>query len=410
MENGETTIEGLTKQLKEILPGIIDAKDVLGQAKVDSATLKDLSGKIQAIEGNVLKMDKAIVEIGQKHIVVHGAPIADEQKIDFCKWVIALSQSRRGAGEAQRKVFGEMMDKYGDTAQKAALNETTSGEGGYLVPRLFAKEIMRVAEGQSVAMRMGTKKPLTTGYKLPVIREASAVSVSWIAESGAISGAESEPTFAEDLVAAKKMMAFSKISNELLEDEDVGLYDYLVMIFGEAVGQEIDNQAFTGTGTVFTGALRATGVNSVTMTAGQTFASIDFDYLSNVIAQLKQSSLQGAWFFMHRSIINTLRKAKLNSTYRDWFPPANGQPGTIWGYPYEIVEKMPSVTAFTTPFVLFGNPKYIYIGEKERDMTVKVSDLPYIANDQSMFLIRKRIAIDVALPSAFSVLKTGAAS
>lgn len=408
----ENTLEGVTKQLKEILPSIIDAKSILGQAKVDSASLKDLAGKVQSIEGNILKMEKTVIDLGHKRISVAGSPVGDSQKIDFCKWVIALSGARHGASEAHRKVFGEMLDRYGDERQKAALNETTAGQGGYLVPRAFAKEIMRVAEGQSVALQMGTKKPLTTGYKLPVLRSATSVSISWVSEAASISGTESEPTFAEDLVSAKKMMAFSYISNELLEDEDIGLYDYLVTIFGEAVGQEIDKEAFTGTGTNFTGVLRASGVNSYTMAAGTAITSMDFDALSNVIAQLKPSALVGAGFFMHRALVNVLRKAQLGSGAggRDWFPPANSQPGTIWGFPYTIVEQMPSTNAWSSPFVAFGNLKNLIIGEKERDMTVKISDIPAIMTDQSMFLIRKRIAIDVGLPAAFSILKTGAAS
>jgi len=406
---GDTTLEGLKKQLVEIIPSLTNAKAVISQAEIDSKTLVDLGGKIKNMDEMFLKMEKAIANLGKRDTV--GGTDPNQLEVDFVKWVSTMVKARRGQTEDHKKTLIEMMGKYGDEKQKAALNEATNAQGGYLVPRAFAKEIMRVADQASVALRMSTRSGLTTGFKLPVLRELSSVSVSFVAEAGPVG--ESEPTFAEDLISALKLMAYSKLSNELIEDEDVGIFPYLTTIFGEAIGNKIDEESFDGDGTNFTGVLNATGVNSVTMTAGETFASTDFDNLSDVIAQLKEASLIGAWFFLHRTILNILRKAKLGSggnLVRDWFPPANGQPGTIWGYPYQLVEQMPSTTAWSTPFLFLGNLKKLFIGEKSRDMTIKVTDIPAILTDQTLFVVRKRFAIDVALPAAFSVLKTGAVS
>ena len=239
------------------------------------------------------------------------------------------------------------------------------------MPTPFDGMIWRVAKQASVALRLATMSPVTRGNQLPTIGQDGDVSVAWTNEAAALT--QSEPTLKETRTDVKKLAAYSIMSNELLEDEEFqpGLIDFLVQIFGEAMGAEIDNQAFNGTGSPFNGVLSApSGINTVTMSAGDgNFADVNFAYLSQMIAELTASLTPGAKFFMHRTIVDVLRRVRETTGQHIWTPPANGTPGTIWGFPYESVDKMPalSATATNTAFMIFGNFKNVKIGTKGRN-------------------------------------------
>lgn len=398
-------IKEVSEQLKEILPALIGAKTILGDAAEDHKLVKDLAAQIQNLQASVIDMGKNVVELGKKKIYVKGTGMSDEAKLDFAKWIIACYKHQKSPSSDSQKTLKEMVDKY-RIEGKTALQEGTDAAGGYLVPDMFRDQIWRTVEQASVVMRLGTKVPLTPGYKLPIISLSSGVTVDWVDEEGTIT--ESDPVFAKNTVNAKKLAAYSKISNELLEDEEVGLADLLIQLFGEAVGTKIDNVGLQANGPVFMGVLRTSGVNLVTMTGGLgKFSEITADYLSDAISLIKAPNLAGAKFFMHRTILNHIRKLKDTTNNYIWAPPVQGEPGTIWGYPYEVCEQMPSNSdsAVNTPFIFFGNMKNYLIGTKG-EMTIKISDIPNVLTDQTIVVIRKRIAMAAGLPEAFAVIKT----
>jgi HK97 family phage major capsid protein len=398
-------VKEVSEQLKEILPALIGAKNILGDAAEDHKLVKDLADQIKNLQASVIDMGKNVVELGKRKIYVKSSGMSDEAKIDFAKWIIACYKFRKTGSADYHKTMKEMVDKY-RAEGKGSLQEGTDSEGGYLVPDMFRDQIWRTAEQASVVMRLATKVPLTPGYKLPIISLSSSVTVDWVDEEGTIT--ESDPVFAKSTVSAKKLAAYSVISNELLEDEEVGLSDLLIQLFGEAVGAKIDNVGLQANGPVFMGVLRTSGVNLVTMTGGLgKFSEITADYLSDAISLIKAPNLAGAKFFFHRTILNHIRKLKDTTNQYIWAPPVQGEPGTIWGYPYEVCEQMPSNSdsAVNTPFIFFGNLKNYLVGTKG-EMTVKISDIPKILTDQSIIVIRKRIAMAAGLAEAFAVIKT----
>ena len=87
--------------------------------------------------------------------------------------------------------------------------------------------------------------------------------------------------------------------------------------------------------------------------------------------------------------------------------------GTLWGYPVLLSDKMPSSTAVSTKFVIFGNLAHIFMGMRS-DLAVAISQeatvdsVNLFAANMSAVRVTTRVAIAVGLPTAFAVQETSA--
>jgi HK97 family phage major capsid protein len=123
---------------------------------------------------------------------------------------------------------------------------------------------------------------------------------------------------------------------------------------------------------------------------------------------------------MHRTVFNILRKMQTKE-YKDdlsasapsgeyiYSMPSGSDPGTIWGYPYTLVESLPSITdsAASTPFIIFGNMMHYYIADRMA-MSVARSEHVGFAQDKIYLRVIQREAMGAAIPEAFAVIKTAA--
>jgi HK97 family phage major capsid protein len=308
-----------------------------------------------------------------------------------------------------------------------ALSEGTGSAGGFIVPEEFAAEVNRIIEDFGLVPKLCRKFPMKSDT-LNVPRLSATVTVSYPGENTA--GTGSQPTFEQVVLSSKTLVGITPMSNELLADANVSVVDLLVELFAEAIAGQLDVQGLTGTGAPFTGILTDTGVTVVQPangTGNSTFALASTpDNMRDLITQVKPWALQGAAFIMHRSIWAILQKAKA-STSGDYFistmnPVLSGvatqgfptaMAGTMWGYPVYLSDKMPSSTAVSTKYVIFGNLKHLYMGVRA-DMGVAISQEGVVASvslfESNMSAVRcvVRHALAVGLPAAFSVLKTSA--
>lgn len=302
-----------------------------------------------------------------------------------------------------------------------AMTGGTAADGGYLVPDEFRSEVIRLVEDFGIVRKMARVIPMKRDtLNLPKV--SASVTVSWPGEATA--GTASQPTLAQVQLLAKTLVGLTPMSNELLEDADVDVVALLVELFAEAIAGEEDGQGLVGTGSPFTGVIAAAGTTVVTMAAGKdTFAEADLDDYRDLISQVKSTVLSGSAFFMHRSVWGLVQKLKENSQHVGAFqnpivstnaPQGVGVAGYLWGYPVYLSDKMPSVTAISTKFVIFGNLRYLYLGDRKQ-VTMSVSQDATIGAfnlfemNMSAVRVTERIGLSVGLGEAFSILKTAAA-
>lgn len=293
--------------------------------------------------------------------------------------------------------------------------------GGYLIPDELRAELLRVAEGQYGLARRDFRYLPFSGpgneRKIPAL--ATSVSVSWTDERGAKQS--TAPTFDVVTQTLKKLAAIVPMTEEIIEDSTINLTALVAELFAEAVAKEEDLQFFNGTGAPWTGILNNGDVN-VEYIAGTDPAAVTADDLLDLIDETPSGALDGAKFYMHRSVFSAIRKLKADGAYIVAQPNGAG-PSTMWGYPIELSDAFPavSVTGNSKPFVLFGNLKKAAIFGDKQQIRVKLLDQATV-NDttnagtvnlaqRDMIAVRivERVGYVLALPSAVSVLKTVAA-
>lgn len=300
------------------------------------------------------------------------------------------------------------------------LTQGVDSEGGYLVPIEWRAQLIQMLESYGVARQFATV--LTMGREeLVMPKLTSGVQVYWIGEGKTITN--TQPAFGEFRMVAKKMAALVPMTSELLSDSAINIANLLLTLFAQAIAREEDRVAFTGdvanNSDPFNGVLYDPDVTTKTLASGKTtFGSIDADDLADVVSSIQPVAASGARFFLHRTVLNVIRKLQ-TLTYDGtglspdrgyiWSPPNGSDPGSIWGYPYTLVEVMPSIndTAVSTPYIIFGNMMHYYIADRE-SMSIARSEHVGFAQDKIYLRIIQRESMAAAIPEAFTVIKTAA--
>lgn len=356
--------------------------------------------------------DALIASTIEKHIKGMGAverkhgifPYVDEKK--------QLAQSKfENAKEFLKALYGR------DSATLKSLSEGTDSEGGYLVPDEFTAEILRLAEDFGVFRANARVLPMSKKLRdIPVL--TTGVSATIVGESTQIT--ESDAVFGNAQLVAKKLGAITAMSNELIADASVPIVQYLAEIFAEAIAGLEDTQGFqgSGSGSNFTGALIASGVNTVTMGSTKTaFTDVTYDNLVDVMTSVKSGALQNAKWYMHRTVWANILKLEDTAGQKIAVQSVlNGNQGLLLGYPVRLVEKMPANadTAVSTSFILFGDLRRACLLGDRQEITLGVSQDATIGSnnlfEKNMSGIRvlERVGIVTAVGAYLARLKTAA--
>jgi len=313
-----------------------------------------------------------------------------------------------------------------DTVTLKALTTSSSDtpKAGYLIPTELQKEILRIAAGEyGVARKEMRYLPFTgPGNTRQIPTLGTSVSVSWVNESSEKPGVQ--PLFGLVNQTLKKLAAIVPLTEELLEDSAINLTQLIATLFAEAISKAEDDAFFAGTGSPWTGILNNGSVNVVNMGTGEGFSAMTADDLLDMIDKTPSGMLQGSKFYMNRTILSVIRKLKDTSNQYIYQNPGGGLPATVWNYPVVTCDAFPGITATAASktFVLFGNlQKAAVLGDKQ-EMRVMLLDQATITDtdgqtvinlaQQDMIGIRvvERVGYVLALPTAVTVLKTGAAS
>lgn len=385
---------------KDELVKLLDETSSAAATKAVDAKLKDLGlegGNKLAFKGSFGSMnDEQVANLGAK-----------EKMASFIKAVFQKDMQSLSAFKA--------------------LTEGTGSAGGYVVPEEFAAEVNRVVEDFGLIPKLARIFPMKSDT-LNVPRLSATVTVSYPGEATA--GTASQPTFEQVVLSAKSCVGITPMSNELLADASISVVDLLVELFAEAIAGQMDSQGLAGTGSPFTGILVDSGVTVVQPangTGNSTFTGAATpDNARTLISNVKPWALQGAAFIMHRTVWALMQTVKASSG-GDYFISAanpvvvnNGQQGfptamagTLWGYPVYLSDKMPTTTAVSTKFIIFGNLKHVYVGQRA-EMGVSISQegvvggVSLFETNMSAVRVISRHGIAVGLPTAFAVLKTSA--
>ena len=338
-----------------------------------------------------------------------------------------------------------------DTKANEALIEEQDNRGGYLVSREIADAIVRIAASVGTIMSQAAKWDMTSDELAVPNYTGSFLKGAYLGVDapGSVTGI----AFGQAQLIAKKWQLAFVVGNDLLADASVNVADWLLALGGEALANMIDYQGFIGganTGDPFLGILNYPSTTTVdetgtkvtsyvlpsTMTTFAKFALMDDS--SAMIGDMEESILDGAAFYMNRTVWAKLRVEKDgNGNYILPFaglarpePAVENHPGggpikpagEILGYPVYTNRWLPAVgassvngfsDAASNNFLIFGNMRAFAFGDKGEMRVGQFESGSFGGKeialaDQRGIVYKHRHALTLTLPRAMVVAKTAA--
>lgn len=371
-------------------------------------SMKELEAKIQEVAQTYIK---SMTAVDKKYFMFPGigntAGMADDLSAEgkFAKTKMFL----RALVGKDLTVLNAM---HTEVKVKANLSEGTTTAGGFLVPEEFKAEILRLAPLYGVIRRECRMIPMMSDTVNIPAAGSTDQSAHWINEAAQIT--QTNPNFRQCILTIKKLAAIPKVTNELLQDANVPVIQYLAELISEAFAKAEDEQGFNGSGSPFVGCLQATGAPSRAQAGGTAAQSLSYQDLITATGDIYTNALANAKFFFNRTMGAHIR-GLITTAGAPLFPSVAND---IVGYPLVLSEILPlkaNAAAASTAYAIFGDlRKGLAMGERG-SIQMKISEEATVDSDnmfeKDMVALRmiERVAIGVLLPSAFVKITTGAA-
>jgi HK97 family phage major capsid protein len=349
---------------------------------------------------------KAVIDTlqhdGRVNRIIRAKSMADvEQAEMLAKWGIGL--------------LDHAMNKKAVTPELAkALQEGAPTEGGYLTPTEERSAVLSYIRDVSIAFSECSHVPMTSDA-MTIPAENAKVSVNFTDEES--DATETDPSFAQVSLTAKRLDAYTKVSNELIEDNNApgGIAGILAAQFIEAIGQKHDSTVFIGTGSPMSGVFLSAGYSEVFDTGSTAFSELLESDIRNIVRKIRPSRRRNAKFYMSTSVLWQYVLGLKDGDSRPLFVETRGggpAPGNLWGYPVREGNDdiMPSTSAAETGFIVFGDLAGVMIGDRLTNINLFVDPYSLARSYQTQFLLFTRWAYAHALSNYYARIVTGAAA
>ena len=249
-----------------------------------------------------------------------------------------------------------------------ALTMTSPSDGGYLVPEVYANEIIELLYPATVIYSLGARRLGVANGNLNIPKLKTGSRALFNGESRKIP--KTAPKFGNLKLSAKKLTALIPMSNDLLRSTN---FDNDVI-----VGQDITKQMALG---VDWGALLGTGgefqpLGIVNNSKVQTIdvTSLDAEYASNagvltaafpnylVAAVLRNNVYADGLGFVFNTSVEQFFKSLRDNVGSFIFAEEMNKNHTLVGYPYRTTNLLETTAGKTQ--ILFGNWNNLIIGEQ----------------------------------------------
>lgn len=333
--------------------------------------------------------------------------LAESNRLKFAS--VNVNTSKGDAAKADKSKLLE--DAYMDyirtgakeafqSAAKATMNQTTDGQGGYLVPTKYSNDIVEPLNYGSVLRQAGAKViPVegTDSFRVPSLTNSTRAVVK--AESAAYVAAE--PTVGEVEFTPWKLTKLVKVTEELMANSRIDVYGNIIAPDAANAFVLAENADFaTGNGSA-----TAQGITvgaSVGVTAAATNA-ITADEIIDLYYSLAPQYRRNASWIMSDATLKTIRKYRENGTTGAylWQPAlSSGEPSTLLGRPVFVLPDMPTIATGVKPIV-FGDMSFYWIADFNGGMPAvqRLNEL-YAGNGEIGFRWTKYVDANVMLSAA----------
>ncbi len=318
-------------------------------------------------------------------------------------------------GSMRTKAKNWCRDSGMDTRIQAALGTNVSVSGGNLVPDEMSQAIIDYREKYGIFRQWADVVPMASDHQI-IPTQLSVLTASFASENAAIT--ESESTFSQVTLTAKKLGAITRISTELTEDAIISIADRVTYDLAYAFALKEDQCGFTGDGTSTYGGIR--GIKPILEDGSHTaswfepnathdfFSELDNTDITTTMARLPQWARDGAAFFCSSvaadAVFGRLKAAGGGNTISELASMGisslgeRGIVGAYLGYPIVTSQVLPLTDASAVlndkVMLLFGNLRLSSMLGERRAITIAISDQRYWELDQVAIRATERIDIN----------------
>ena len=269
----------------------------------------------------------------------------------------------RAAYNAEHKFNDREMAK-----EFKALSATVPSDGGYLVPEVYANEIIELLYPATVIYALGARRLGMSNGNLNIPKIKTGSRATFTGENRSIS--KSAPKFGNLRLSAKKLTALIPMSNDLLRSTN---FDNDVIVGQDITKQMalgVDYGALQGTGGEFQpiGIMRNKKVQNIDVT------SLDAAYANSagvittafpnylVAAVLKNNTYADGLGFVFNTSVEQFLKSMRDNVGGFIFAKEMNENHTLVGYPYQTTNLIETDNSKTS--IIFGNWNDLVIGEQ----------------------------------------------
>lgn len=270
---------------------------------------------------------------------------------------------------------------------KGARNDMATAPGnagGFAVPEPMAATIIRLVEEAGVARRSLQNIPMTSST-LDVPKRDGGLTVYYPGEGQNITN--SDITFGQVNLVAKKYAVLALMSTELEEDAIISMVDLVVEEIAYAIAVAEDTNSFLGDGTAaFNG---ITGIANALNAGAQlnlnaNWGAQTLDEFTDAVAALPlYSGMRPAWYVNHSGFAASMQRLMYTTGGNTTDNVAAGTPAQFLGFPVYFTQVLPGLNAVAGDLtVVLGDLRLGgYMGIR-RSLTIKVLNELYAASDQ----------------------------
>lgn len=406
----EKTVDGCAEEIAAM------EKKIATQRKIDAAIAAEARPLTPATP------ERSVVPASARHrygtLKAFKGPNAEEDAYTAGMFLLA-TLGRAAPGRPNLNAMGERAAKWllerGIDVITRAQNEGSNVAGGFLVIPAFEQAIIDLRETFGTFRRHVTVTPMSSDTQSQPIRTGG-LTAYWVGEAQQIT--ESEKTWGQVNLTAKKLAALSKFSSELNEDAIISIADDLAREMAYAFAIAEDNAGWNGDGTSTYGGIlgvRPKIINgnhtaSVHEAAAglDTFEEITKGELEKVMGKVPKYVTNPRWYVSQPGWVNMLMRIATAAGGVTATEMANGmRVPSYMGYPVEIDQTLPKVLTDLSDVAVafFGDLSLaVKMGER-RGMTIALSDQRYWEYDQ--IGIRATERVDIVAHSLGSTTEAG---
>lgn len=416
-------------ELKQQLAGATEALvQMAGQTEdegFEQETYTALETKIEDIKGQILRVEKA-----EKLAASLAVPTAGQQNVKIPaqarKRYSKLKAFRDHAGFDGQVIRAEE-DAYAvgmwikatmfhhDAAMEwckenglsitKAQSEGVDSAGGFLVPEQMMASIIDLREQYGVFRQEATIVPMgrdTVNWP----RRTGGLTAYFVGENVALT--ESQATWDNVNLTAKKLGVLTRFSTELDEDAVISVADWLTNEIAYAFASKEDDCGFNGDGTSTYGGIRGltvwgidstTSASKYTAASGHnTFALLDQTDITGLMGLLPRYAMPNAKFYCSQMGFASTFERLIATAGGNSISTLNGEIVYRYlGFPIVISQKLPLITTTLSGKVMmvFGDLRLAAAMGERRQVTVRRSDERYFDQDQIGLLGTERVDINV---------------